>query len=151
MINLDDFKHKIKTLVNNQPLPPIAQIDNVYHVFDRYKIVQGEFDFALYLHDDLVAKVAHGKTAISWCLAHNARDWYLASELIKLDHTVQAREFDILLHKTLAKKTQDDKHELHRTLFYEHINRLREAKAKLNKCVSLAKYNKIKDFYNESN
>jgi len=152
MINLSQFKIKVKNLFSNEKLPPVLKEDNVYYVFDKYKIVKEQGRFALYRSETFVNYVNKSSTAMSWCLANKSQNWQLAHDLIYYDNQIESKKFDMDIHKQMAKKVDnDDDRNLHYDLYVESLNRLKQFERNLQKSVNLAKYNKIKDFQNESN
>ena len=113
-----------------------------FHVFARYRIINEDDLFHLYLNDDLVHIVERSKTAMSWCIAHYEQRWELASNLIKTDRELSAREFDMRVHRDLSTVGCAEDRHLHLDLFFENKDRMVQLRDKLQKYVNLAKRNK---------
>jgi hypothetical protein len=150
MSDLQSFKNKIKKLYKDEK-PFIYKTAKGYTMFGIYDIIKDDSVYSIYRHGNYIDFANTQRSAVSWCVADHSKEWDLANELIRLDHLVANRRFDIEVHKKQSeKKTGDDK-KLHVDLYIDCIIRLQEAKSNLDKCIQMTKYsNKIKDFKNES-
>ena len=145
MINLQKFKQKIKDLYSNEH-PMIREVSNGYKLFDKYVIIKDNDEYKLYKNNEYMATVSLSRSAVSWCVADEQRDWQLANEIVRLDRLVAGKQFDIEVHKIQSSKGKKDKRELHQDLYLDSLIRLKAAKANLDNCINLTKYsNKIKD------
>jgi len=148
MIDVDSVTQKIKRFFERESVPAIVQDGTEYHVFGKYVINQIDTHrYDLYKHDHYVDTVASSAVAMSWCIFDSKNDWKNSHALIVNDKRIQDYRFQIENRKRILKTAKDPgDREWLLIRINEDVERMREAKRNLDKCVKLTKYIKIKGF-----
>lgn len=101
----------------------------------------------MYHSDDLVSTFTNKRTAISWCVADNAKQYSLARNIQILDNKQQSLAADIHCRRSQAQRsTKSQFAETVMTKLSIKIQRYNSIQSELEKCVNSAKYLQLKGF-----
>ena len=118
-----------------------------YVAFGRYHLRPESAGFSVYHSDDLVSTFSSKRTAISWCVADNARQYSLARNIQILDNKQQSLAADIHCRRSQAQRsTRSQFAETVMTKLSIKIQRYNNIQSELEKCVNSAKYLQLKGF-----
>jgi hypothetical protein len=118
-----------------------------YVVFGRYHVRPVSAGVAVYHSDDLVSTFTNKRTAISWCVADNAKQYSLARNIQILDNKQQSLAADIHCRRSQAQRsTKSQFAETVMTKLSIKIQRYNSIQSELEKCVNSAKYLQLKGF-----
>jgi hypothetical protein len=118
-----------------------------YVVFGRYHVRPVTAGVAVYHSDDLVSTFSSKRTAMSWCVADNARQYSLARNIQILDNKQQSLAADIHCRRSQAQRsTRSQFSETVMTKLSIKIQRYNSIQSELEKCVNSAKYLQLKGF-----
>lgn len=149
--NQDLIIEKLEGYLNKSKAPLIIKDGDQYIVFKDYIIKENNNVYDLYKKHEYVDTVSTTAVALSWCLYDKYKKWNQAREILKSDRRIAKYMFEIENRKKLLEKTKDAETKvLHKIRMYEDIERLKEEKLNIKKCVNLTKYIKIKGFNDES-
>jgi len=102
-------------------------------------------------NDHAVTVFSNKRTAISWCVADNYKQYRLAKIIKTLDHKKQCLLEDIQYNKQVAHKGKDHEfRELVLTKLESKVGHYSLVDRELEKCLNLAKYIQLKGFQNET-
>lgn len=119
--------------------------------FGRYRIVPDRHQFIVERPNQDPIRLGTKKTAISWCIADNHRQYNLANNILLLDNKREMLRQDIESRRQVANRNRD-------TNFADCINNkvqrkigyLQAVNSELEKCLYSAKYIQIRGFSNET-
>ena len=118
-----------------------------YVVFGRYHVRPITAGVAVYHSDDLVSTFTNKRTAMSWCVADNAKQYSLARNIQILDNKQQSLAADIHCRRSQAQRSSRSQFsETVMTKLSIKIQRYNSIQSELEKCVNSAKYLQLKGF-----
>ena len=118
-----------------------------YVVFGRYHVRPVTAGVAVYHSDDLVSTFTNKRTAMSWCVADNAKQYSLARNIQILDNKQQSLAADIHCRRSQAQRSSRSQFtETVMTKLSIKIQRYNSIQSELEKCVNSAKYLQLKGF-----
>lgn len=118
-----------------------------YVAFGRYHLRPESAGFSVYHSDDLVSTFSSKRTAMSWCVADNAKQYSLARNIQILDNKQQSLAADIHCRRSQAQRsTKSQFAETVMTKLSIKIQRYNNIQSELEKCVNSAKYLQLKGF-----
>jgi hypothetical protein len=123
-----------------------------YVAFGRYQLKPTLHQVEVTVNNDSSVSVFSNKrTAISWCVADNYKQYGLAKIIKTLDHKKQALSADINYNKQVAHKGKNHEfQELVITKLESKVGHYSLVDRELEKCLNLAKYIQLKGFQNET-
>lgn len=155
--NFKQVKRKLKKLIKDENQEGIGDLvkrqNNVFFVYDDYKVIKDKHQFKIYTIDnnEYISTVFNSSSAISWCNAHKGNDVVLADNILSTDRAIEFIGNDITYTKMLI-KLKSTSHTNQSILFArltEYVNSSLQLKLNLHKYIQRSKQIKSKGFSNE--
>jgi hypothetical protein len=121
-----------------------------YRVFDRYRLQEHNNEIAVDRDGEPTRQFTCTRSALSWCIADKYQQRATAQEIHDLDQRRRQLRDDIDMSRQLLERTQQhhNREVIEAKMQYKR-QMLRDADARLDKCVALAKYWQIRGFNDE--
>ena len=125
--------------------------DNSWFVFGKYHIVKTQDRYQVQRQQTFVGDFAMRRSALSFCIAENNRNYSLSQSIMKLDQQKEHLEADIECRRGQVKKSRDAVfREIVETKVQGKMAHYKQVSAELEKCINLAKYLQLRGFSNET-
>lgn len=128
----------------------ITVSENGYDVFGCYQIIPGEGWFDVWQNGTLCHTFSSTRIALSWCIADKYNKHDLGQDIARLDAHNRRMSQDIEARRNLIRSfKQSDRCGIAKDKLHHKEYQHRQVKARLAKCVNLAKYFQIRGFNDE--
>lgn len=122
-----------------------------YEVFDHYKIIPENKTYRVMCSATEVGSFMTTRSALSWCIADNHKNFNLAREIQETDKKIADLTNDISVRAGMGDKSKEPQfRETILTKLESKIIKKKQLETQLNKCVNFAKYTQQKEYNNET-
>lgn len=143
------FRNELKGIITKNLI--FCNEHGEYELFGKYKIIQKQHSYTVFVLDSEIGIFNSIRTALSWCIADKYNQYTLAQDLLQIDNRLHYLKNDISIRVAIAERSRKADFRSGIACKIEtKVIRRKELEIQLTKCVNSAKYFQQRGFTNET-